>query len=120
VMICEACSHHPIEEDIGRVKIPGWLNRYVGGELNFTHVQGHDFPADLSDYRLVIHCGSCMHNRREVLSKIIRCRQAGVPVTNYGIAIAFSLGICERALRPFPDALEAFRNGYLPWDIFPE
>jgi len=108
VMVCEACTHHPIEDDIGRVKIPAWLNRRVGGELVFTHLQGHDFPADLGDYKLVIHCGSCMHNRREVLSKIIRCRQAGVPVTNYGIAIAYSLGICERALRPFPDALQAF------------
>ena len=104
------CSHHPIGEDIGRVKLPRWLTQYVGGRLEFTHVQGHDFPADLTPYKLVIHCGSCMQNRREVLSRIIRCRQAGVAITNYGLAIAFSLGICERALQPFPDAGEAFKT----------
>ncbi len=108
VLICEACSHHPISEDIGRVKIPRWLTQYVGGKLEFTHYQGHDFPDDLAAYQLVIHCGSCMHNRRELLSRISRCRRAAVPITNYGLAIAFSLGICERALRPFPGALEAF------------
>ncbi len=110
ILICEACSHHPIGEDIGRVKLPRWLTQYVGGKLDFVHVQGHDFPQDLSPFKLVIHCGACMQNRREVLSKIIRCRQAGVPITNYGIAIAFSLGICQRALQPFPDALEAFQK----------
>ncbi len=108
ILICESCAHHPIGEDIGRVKLPRWLTQYVGGKLEFIHVQGHDFPVDLTPYKLVIHCGACMQNRREVLTKIIRCRQAGVPITNYGIAIAFSLGICQRALQPFPDALEAF------------
>lgn len=108
VLVCESCSHHPIGEDIGRVKLPRWLRQYVGGQLEFTHVQGHDFPVDLTPYALVIHCGACMVNRREVLSRILRCRQAGVPVTNYGLAIAFSLGIFERALRPFPAALEAY------------
>lgn len=110
VLICESCSHHPIGEDIGRVKLPRWLRQYVGGRLEFTHVQGHDFPDDLASYRLVIHCGACMWNRREMLSRIIRCQQAGVPMTNYGLAIAYSLGIFERALRPFPAALEAYRG----------
>jgi [FeFe] hydrogenase H-cluster maturation GTPase HydF len=109
VLIAEACSHHPIAEDIGRVKIPRWLTQYVGGKLEFTHVQGHDFPEDLSPYKLVVHCGACTVNRREVLSRIMRCRQAGVPFTNYGLAIAFSLGIFERALEPFPAALEVYR-----------
>ncbi len=111
VLVAEACSHHPIGEDIGRVKIPRWLRQYVGGQLHFTHTQGHDFPEDLADYRLVVHCGACMWNRREVLSRIARCRRAGVPITNYGLTIAYSLGIFERALGPFPDALEAYRNG---------
>ncbi len=111
VLICESCSHHPIGEDIGRVKLPRWLRQYVGGRLEFTHVQGHDFPDDLASYRLVIHCGACMWNRREMLSRIIRCQQAGVPMTNYGLAIAYSLGIFERALRPFPAALEAYHGG---------
>ena len=110
VLICESCSHHPIGEDIGRVKLPRWLRQYVGGKLEFSHVQGHDFPDDLASYRLVIHCGACMWNRREMLSRIIRCQQAGVPMTNYGLAIAYSLGIFERALRPFPAALEAYHG----------
>jgi [FeFe] hydrogenase H-cluster maturation GTPase HydF len=81
VLIAEACSHHPIGEDIGRVKIPRWLTQFVGGQLHFQHVQGHDFPQDLSPYRLVVHCGACMWNRREMLSRILRCQQAGVPIT---------------------------------------
>lgn len=110
VLIAEACSHHPIGEDIGRVKIPRWLQQYVGGCLEFTSVQGHDFPQDLSPYKLIVHCGSCMWNRREMLSRILRCRQAGVPIANYGMAIAYSLGIFERALGPFPAALETYRQ----------
>ena len=109
VLIAEACSHHPIEDDIGRVKIPRWLNERVGGEIAFTTVQGHEFPDDLAEYRLVIHCGSCMHNRREMLTRLMRCRDAGVPITNYGVLIAHVLGIAERALAPFPAALEAWR-----------
>jgi predicted GTPase len=109
VLVAEACTHHPIGEDIGRVKIPRWLNKYVGGQLEFHTVQGHDFPEDVSPYKLVIHCGACMWNRREMLSRIQKCVSAGVPVTNYGIAIAFSMGILERALGPFPDALEALQ-----------
>ena len=110
VLIAEACSHHPIAEDIGRVKIPRWLTQYVGGKLDIEHVQGHDFPADLSPYALIVHCGACMWNRREMLSRILHCRQAGVPITNYGLVIAYSLGIMERALRPFPAALELYRR----------
>ncbi len=110
VLIAEACAHHPIGEDIGRVKIPRWLTQYVGGQLNFTHMQGHDFPVDLEQYQLVIQCGSCMLNRREVLSRIFHCRQSGVPVTNYGLAISFSLGIFARALSPFPAALELIHS----------
>ena len=106
VLMAEACAHHPIGEDIGRVKIPRWLTQYVGGQLDFTHVQGHDFPPQLHEYKLAIQCGSCMLNRREVLSRIVHCREAGVPVTNYGLAIAYSLGIFKRALSPFPAALE--------------
>ena len=93
------------------MKIPRWLEQYVGGRLHFTHVQGHDFPDDLDTYKLVIHCGACVTNRREVLSRIIRCREAQVPITNYGLVIAFSLGIFDRALEPFPAALEIYRNG---------
>ena len=110
VLVAEACSHHPITEDIGRVKIPRWLTQYVGGRLTFTHVQGRDFPDDLSPYKLVIHCGACMWNRRQMLSRMLMCRRAGVPITNYGLVISYSLGIFERALEPFPAALEAYRE----------
>jgi len=109
VLIAEACTHHPIGEDIGRVKIPRWLTQYTGARLQFEHVQGHDFPADPSPYKLVIHCGACMWNRREMLGRILRCQQAGVPITNYGLTIAYSLGIFERALEPFPAALAVVR-----------
>jgi [FeFe] hydrogenase H-cluster maturation GTPase HydF len=110
ILIAEACSHHPIGEDIGTVKIPRWLTQFVGGKLDITHVRGHDFPEDLSSYQLVIHCGACMWNRREMLSRLMHCARANVPVTNYGLAIAYSLGIFERALKPFPAALELYRR----------
>jgi [FeFe] hydrogenase H-cluster maturation GTPase HydF len=109
VLIAEACTHHPIGEDIGRVKIPRWLTQYTGVKLDFVPMQGRDFPDDLSSYKLVIHCGACMWNRRQMLSRIIQCQQAGVPITNYGLTIAYSLGIFERALQPFPAALERFQ-----------
>ena len=110
IAMAEACSHHPIGEDIGRVKIPRWLGQYVGGPLEVEQVQGRDFIENPGRFKLVIHCGSCMLNRREVLSRIFECNRAGVPITNYGMAIAYSLGIFERALQPFPAALDAYRQ----------
>lgn len=110
VLIAEACTHHPIEEDIGTVKIPHWLNQYVGGELKFSHTRGHDFPENINDYKLIIHCGACMWNRREMLTRIMKAKQAGVPLTNYGLTIAYSLGIFQRALEPFPAALKIFNE----------
>lgn len=108
VLVAEACSHHPIGDDIGRVKIPRWLRQYVGGSLSFTHCQGADFPTDLSEYDMVIHCGGCALNRRSMLSRVLRCRRAGVPITNYGMCIAFTLGVFGRALEPFPAAREVY------------
>jgi [FeFe] hydrogenase H-cluster maturation GTPase HydF len=110
VLVAEACTHHPIGEDIGRVKIPRWLRQFVGGDLRFDTTQGHDFPEDLSAYRLLVHCGACMWNRREMLTRMLRCREAGLPVSNYGLTIAYTLGIFDRALEPFPDALETYRR----------
>jgi len=110
VLFAEACTHHPIGDDIGRVKIPRWLQQYVGGDLHITTVQGHDFPADLADYRLVIHCGACMWNRREMLTRLAQCRRANVPICNYGMTIAYTLGIFDRALSPFPDAMETYQR----------
>jgi [FeFe] hydrogenase H-cluster maturation GTPase HydF len=102
ILVLESCTHHPIGEDIGRVKIPRWLRQYSGVELEFEHMQGHDFPNDIRSYSLIVHCGSCMLNRREVISRILRCREAGVPITNYGIAISYALGLIDRAISPFP------------------
>lgn len=110
VLVAEACTHHPIAEDIGRVKIPRWLQRHVGGALEICVMQGRDFPDNLGDYRLVIHCGACMWNRREVLTRMMRCREAGVPICNYGVTIAHTLGILDRALAPFPEALAVYRR----------
>lgn len=109
VLIAEACTHHPIADDIGTMKIPDLLRRKVGGELQIDHVQGRDFPEDLSTYELVINCGACMLNRRAMLQRVTRCRRAGVPITNYGMAIAYALGIFERALAPFPGLLEELK-----------
>jgi len=120
VLIAETCTHHPIEEDIGRVKIPRWLEQYVGGKINFTHVKGRDFPEDLSQYKLVIHCGACMWNRQEMMSRIRFCEGQGVPITNYGLVIALVQGILERALGPFPAALAAYREARGTDAVVPE
>ena len=110
ILIAEACSHHPVGEDIGTVKIPNWIRKKTGGDIIVDHVQGHDFPKDLSGYELVIHCGACTFNRRELLARIEICRTAGVPFTNYGIAIAYCTGILERALKPFPGIYNAYKD----------
>jgi [FeFe] hydrogenase H-cluster maturation GTPase HydF len=102
VLVMESCAHHPIGDDIGRVKIPRWIRQYTGVDLEFVHQQGHDFPKDPGQYQLIVQCGSCTLNRREVISRILRCREAGVPITNYGVAITYSLGVLDRALSPFP------------------
>ena len=110
VLIAESCTHHPIGDDIGRVKIPRWLKQFVGGDLKIDTTQGHDFPANLGDYRLVIHCGACMWNRREMLTRMNQAARAGVPICNYGMTIAYTLGIFDRALSPFPDAMETYER----------
>lgn len=102
VLIAEACTHHPIEEDIGTVKIPRLLRKRVGQGLTVDHVRGVDFPDDLSSYDLVIHCGGCTFNRRAVLSRIQTCVHAGVPVSNYGLALAYLNGVFDRSIKAFP------------------
>ncbi len=96
VLIAEACTHAPQTEDIGRVKIPRMLKKMIGEKLRFEIVAGKDFPQDLSRYALVIHCGGCMFNRKYVLNRISACVNAGVPITNYGIAIAEIKGILDK------------------------
>ena len=111
ILVLESCAHHPIGEDIGRIKIPRWIRQYTGVDLEFVHRQGHDFPEDLSPFQLIIQCGACMLNRREVISRILRCRESGVPITNYGVAITYALGVLERALSPFPGLLPGAHTG---------
>ncbi|MCX5854457.1 MAG: [FeFe] hydrogenase H-cluster maturation GTPase HydF [Deltaproteobacteria bacterium] len=108
ILIAEACSHHPLQDDIGRVKIPRWLRQYVGGDVETTVSAGRDYPENLKDYRLIIHCGACMLTRREMLNRIQQAREARVPITNYGLAISFLQGVVRRTLSPFPAALMAF------------
>ena len=98
VLILESCTHHAIEDDIGRVKIPNWLRKKTGKNLVIHNYAGHDFP-DIKDYKLIIHCGACMTNRREVLSRILIANQAGIPITNYGVVISYCLGILSRAVK---------------------
>lgn len=102
VLIAEACTHHRVEDDIGTVKIPRWIRSIVGGELDFQWSSGHRFTEDLAQYKLIVHCGACMINRGEMLSRIMQAQTAGVPIVNYGVCIAYVLGILHRALSPFP------------------
>jgi len=110
VLIAEGCSHHPIEGDIGRVKIPGWVREHTGLDIKFDTCAGRDYPENLKEYKLVILCGSCMLTRRETLFRIEQAKQAGVPVTNYGLCISVTQGVLERVLEPFPDALLAYSS----------
>ena len=111
VLIAEACSHHALADDIGRVKIPRWLRQYAGGNLDIEVRAGKDFPEDLSPYALIVQCGGCTVTRKQILVRQYRAAQQGVPMTNYGMAISVSQGVIERALECFPAALDAYRRG---------
>ncbi|MCM1083405.1 MAG: [FeFe] hydrogenase H-cluster maturation GTPase HydF [Clostridium sp.] len=100
VLVCEGCTHHRQCEDIGTVKIPAWLKKYTGKQLDFEYTSGGDFPNELNGYKLIIHCGACMLNEREVLYRMKCAIDAGVPFTNYGTAIAYMNGILERSIKP--------------------
>ena len=100
VLILESCTHHAIEDDIGRVKIPNLLRKKSGKELIIEHYAGHDFPS-IDEYKLIIHCGACMTNRREILSRILLANSKNIPITNYGVVISYCLGILPRAISIF-------------------
>lgn len=110
VLIAESCSHHAAEDDIGKVKVPRWLRQYCGFDLQFEHYSGRDFPDNLAEFSLVVQCGGCMNNRREILSRIALCEAVNVPITNYGVCIAQTQGVLRRVLSPFPAALDAYEN----------
>ncbi len=110
VLISEACSHHALADDIGRVKIPRWLRQFAGGNLEIDVKSGRDFPDDLSPYSLIIQCGGCTVTRRQMLARQYRAIRQGVPMTNYGMAISVVQGVLDRSLHCFPAALEAYRR----------
>ncbi|TDO85277.1 iron-only hydrogenase maturation protein HydF [Halanaerobium saccharolyticum] len=110
VLVAEACTHRRQKDDIGTVKIPNWIHNQISPEIEFEHVAGREFPDNLEEYALVLHCGSCMLNRKEVLSRLEEAKKVGIPVINYGIAIAWLHGILDRALKPFPEALELWQQ----------
>ncbi len=110
VLIAESCSHHAMEDDIGRVKIPRWVRQYAGSDIDIDHYSGRDYPDNLSEYKVVIHCGSCMLTRREMLMRIDAAKGTFTPITNYGLTISFVQGVFKRILSPFPAALELYEN----------
>ncbi|CED93492.1 Small GTP-binding protein [Romboutsia ilealis] len=101
ILICESCTHNISHEDIGRVKIPRMLNKIAGGELNLEYKVGYDFNEDVETYDMVIHCGACMVNRKSVINKINLCKEKNVPITNYGLVIAYFTGILDRSIEIF-------------------
>jgi [FeFe] hydrogenase H-cluster maturation GTPase HydF len=103
VLISEACTHHAQPDDIGRIKIPRWIRQHIDSEIEFDFCSGRDYPDNLTDYKLVIHCGGCTLNRKEMISRIEASFEHGVPIINYGLCIASLHGILDRALKPFPE-----------------
>ena len=101
ILICESCTHNISHEDIGRVKIPNMLRKIAGGDLNIDYMVGYDFKENIEDYDLVIHCGACMVNRKSVLNKIKVCKEKNVPITNYGMVIAYFTKILDRSVEIF-------------------
>lgn len=105
VLIAEACTHHAQEDDIGRVKIPRWLRLHTKKNIDIDVVSGHDFPENLSDYKLIIHCGGCTLTRKMMQTRIKQARYMGIPIVNYGVAISYLHGAMPRVLEPFPEAI---------------
>lgn len=100
ILIAEACSHHVQKDDIGRVKLPKWLSEYSGKDLIFDTYAGHDFPDNLEEYAVCVHCGACMINPMEMNRRIVECHRRGVPITNYGMTISLMQGVLDRVIKP--------------------
>ena len=101
VLIAEGCTHHRQCGDIGTEKLPNWIRRHTRQEPQFVFCSGKDFPEDLEGFKLVVHCGGCMQTPRQMQARLNRCRRQGIPVTNYGVLIAYLNGILQRTLSPF-------------------
>lgn len=110
VLVAESCTHHADKNDIGRVKIPNLIRKITGKNPEFVHIAGCDFPDNLEEYKLVIHCGGCMSPRRLILSRINRCEQAGVPITNYGVCISELTHALPRVIEVFKGVSETYKN----------
>jgi predicted GTPase len=110
VLIAEACSHHTQEDDIGKVKIPRWLRNHTKKDLDIDIRSGHDYPENLSDYKLIVHCGGCMLTRKAMQVRIKQAKLAGVPIVNYGVAISYMHGAVPRALEPFDEAISVWEK----------
>lgn len=110
VLISEGCTHHRQCGDIGTEKLPNWIRRFTGKDVQFSFTAGNEFPEDVSKYALVVHCGGCMLNEREMQYRLRHSAERNVPMTNYGIAIAHMHGILDRALAPFPDLHQAWSS----------
>lgn len=110
VLIQEACSHHPQEDDIGRTKIPRLLQKVAGGKLDIEWSAGKELVNYNKDFKVIVHCGACVITKTQMLARISEAARKNIPITNYGMAISFARGILERVLSPFPDALKAFRG----------
>lgn len=111
VLIAEGCTHHRQSDDIGKVKIPRWIRQIVGGDIQFDYASGMTFPDNLEEYKLIVHCGGCMLNRREMMYRISYAKGKNVPIVNYGLLIAYVQGILPRAIEMFPSAKLIYKEG---------
>jgi [FeFe] hydrogenase H-cluster maturation GTPase HydF len=110
VLIAEGCTHHATADDIGKVKLPKWIAEYSKKNVEIKYVSGQDYPKDLKDYKVIIHCGGCTLNRKGMLSRLNKALEAGVPMTNYGISISVFNGVIEKVLEVFPEALSVYKT----------
>ncbi len=110
VLISEGCTHHRQCDDIGTVKLPRWIREYTKKDINFEFTSGTGFPDDLSRYKLVVHCGGCMLNEREIQFRRKRAVEQNVPITNYGILISYVHGILQRSIAIFPHLLAEIKR----------
>jgi len=110
VLIAEACTHHEQEDDIGRVKIPRWIKNYSKKNINFKVNSGHDFPEDVSKYKLIVHCGGCMLTQKSMQTRIHQAKYLNKPIVNYGLLISYMHGAFPRVLEPFPEAIKIWES----------
>jgi len=114
ILISEGCTHHRQCADLGTVKMPHWLEQYTGRKFAYSFTSGTEFPEELTCFDLIVHCGGCMLNEREMKYRLQCAQDQGVPMTNYGLAIAQMHGILQRSLQPFPEIAELLKDNRKP------